>query len=423
MEELALAHVVLKDIITNDTHFQATIKKIIIDHQNINRSIISALVGCELRHHLVFDLLISIHFPNLEKDDLYFALLLGLANNLFAKRIERDEILKFILTFKKEFHSSLDDGSIINFFENIKDSSSLIPNNISPLSIEFKAYRYNTPIWLVKMWLKHYGHAKTLKILKANQKSQKIACFVNLNYTNVEEVIKNENFHRYESLDNVVIYDGKAPLRKNEFLRNFDVFTQKLAISDMLNQLNLPKVLDALIYAQDYSTLFVSFVSLYKKENLHIELAVPSLENRMELLRIIKLNKLDNVHLFASNPSTLIAHLHDVYPYVFAIPYSSNFDAIRSQPDFLLHFKKESLDALIANQINLLEELATFVSNDGYLIYFVPTLSKKEGSGIIRDFLSKHSEFSLEVEKEYFPYDKFDTCFYFAKLKRETRHD
>ncbi len=423
MEELALAHVVLKDIITNDTHFQAAIKKIIIDHQNINRSIISALVGCELRHHLVFDLLISIHFPNLEKDDLYFALLLGLANNLFAKRIERDEILKFILTFKKEFHSSLDDGSIINFFENIKDSSSLIPNNISPLSIEFKAYRFNTPIWLVKMWLKHYGQAKTLKILKANQKSQKIACFVNLNYTNVEEVIKNENFHRYEGMDNVVIYDGKAPLRKNEFLRNFDVFTQKLAISDMLNQLNLPKVLDALIYAQDYSTLFVSFVSLYKKENLHIELAVPSLENRMELLRIIKLNKLDNVHLFASNPSTLIAHLHDVYPYVFAIPYSSNFDAIRSQPDYLLHFKKESLDALILNQTNLLEELANFVMEDGYLVYFVPTLSKKESSGLIKEFLAKHEEFKLELEKEYFPYDKFDTCFYFAKLKREKRHD
>lgn len=423
MEELALAHVVLKDIITNDTHFQAAIKKIIINHQNINRSIISTLVGCELRHHLVFDLVLTIHFPNLEKDDLYFALLLGLANNLFAKRIERDEILKFTLNFKQEFHPELEDTFIINFFENSLDSASLIPNNISPLSIEFKAYRFNTPIWLVKMWLKHYGQAKTLKILKANQKSQKMACFVNLDYTSVEEVTKNENFHRFEGLNNVVIYDGKAPLRKNEFLRNFDVFTQKLAISDMLNQLNLPKVLDTLIYAQDYSTLFASFCTLYKKENLHVELAVPSLENRMELLRIIKLNKLDNVHLFASNPSTLIAHLHDVYPYVFAIPYSSNFDAIRSQPDYLLHFKKENLDALIANQINLLNELAPFVSVDGSLIYFVPTLSKKEGSGVIKDFLSKHNDFCLELEKEYFPYDKFDTCFYFAKLKREKQND
>ena len=423
MEELALAHVVLKDIITHDTHFQAAIKKIIIDHPRINRAIISTLVGCELRHHLVFELQLTLNFPSLEKDDLYFALLLGLANNLFAKRVDNAEILKFILNIKKDTHPSIDDEVISNFFLNLKDTSLLIPSNVQPLSIEFKAYRFNTPMWLVKMWQKHYGHAKTLKILKANQKSQKIACFVNLNYTNVEEVVKNENFHRFEGMNNVVIYDGKTPLRKNEFLRNFDVFTQKLAISDMLKELNLPKVLDTLIYAEDYSTLFGTFSVLYKKENLHIELAVPALENRMELLRIVKLNKLDNVHLFASNPSTLIAHLHDLYPFVFAIPYSSNFDAIRSQPDYLLHFKKENLDALIANQSYLLEELANFVMEDGYLIYFVPTLSKKESSVLIKEFLAKHEDFKLELEKEYFPYDKFDTCFYFAKLKREKRND
>lgn len=420
MNEFNVSIYALKDIIENGGHFQSTIKKYLTSRKEVERPILSALVGCELRHHLVFDMLITSKFPNLVKDDLYFALLIALANKLFAKRIDEGEVEAFLSILLNNLHPELDSKEVLSFLSSVNDTATLIPADVPITSLEFKSYRFNTPLWLIKMWQKHYGPAKATKILKANTKSQKISCFVNTKYSSMKEVLDTHLFAPFDDLKNVVIYLGKSPLKKNDFFRNFDVFMQKLAVSDMIYQLSLPSVLDILIYAEDYSTVFGSLTTLYNKENLKMELAVPSLENRVELLRLVKLNKLNNIHLFASSKSALIAHLHETYPYVIYAPRNSNFDIIRSQPDYLIHFKQEMLDSFIANQKEGLEELAKFVSPDGYLIYHISTLSKKEGRGLIATFLEEHKEFSLELEKEYFPYDKFDTCFYFAKLKKSS---
>ena len=74
--------------------------------------------------------------------------------------------------------------------------------------------------------------------------------------------------------------------------------------------------------------------------------------------------------------------------------------------------------AEIANQAKAIREASAQVEDGGYLLYFVDTISKKETIGIVNDFLKEHSEFTLTMDKLYFPYKKFGGSYYFAVLKK-----
>ena len=75
-------------------------------------------------------------------------------------------------------------------------------------------------------------------------------------------------------------------------------------------------------------------------------------------------------------------------------------------PDYFLRFDLEKLDELIANQRVALEEAAGQVEEGGYLMYLVDTISKKESSAIVNDFLNEHQEYVLIRDKQYFPYKR-----------------
>ena len=64
-------------------------------------------------------------------------------------------------------------------------------------------------------------------------------------------------------------------------------------------------------------------------------------------------------------------------------------------------------------------EASAQLEDGGYLLYFVDTISKKETSGVINEFLKEHPEFSLTRDKLYFPYKKYGGSYYFAVLKKD----
>ena len=53
----------------------------------------------------------------------------------------------------------------------------------------------------------------------------------------------------------------------------------------------------------------------------------------------------------------------------------------------------------------------------------IDTVSKKETTGVINNFLNEHKEFSLLKDKMYFPYKKYGGSYYFAILKKEGSND
>ena len=93
------------------------------------------------------------------------------------------------------------------------------------------------------------------------------------------------------------------------------------------------------------------------------------------------------------------------------------------RPDYFLTIKQEMLDQLIAGEEKALEEATNHVEDGGDLIYLIPTFCKNEGRSLIRRFLNKHPEFTLGDEKQLYPFDRYQTMLYFAKLRKEVKHD
>ena len=107
------------------------------------------------------------------------------------------------------------------------------------------------------------------------------------------------------------------------------------------------------------------------------------------------------------------------------MPKSSTLDLLRSTPDYFLRIKQEQLDQIIQDEYNCLDECSKFVEDDGELVYMIPTLSRKESNSLIANFLVNHPDFSLITEHQFFPFESYDSCMYYARLKKmgENKND
>ena len=105
------------------------------------------------------------------------------------------------------------------------------------------------------------------------------------------------------------------------------------------------------------------------------------------------------------------------------MPDSSRLNLLQLLPDYFLRFDINKLDELIANQKLALKEASAQVEDDGYLLYLVDTLSKKESIGVVNELLNENKQFSLVRDKLYFPYKKYGSSYYFAVLKKHKNND
>jgi 16S rRNA C967 or C1407 C5-methylase (RsmB/RsmF family) len=135
---------------------------------------------------------------------------------------------------------------------------------------------------------------------------------------------------------------------------------------------------------------------------------------------MIKTANYKNINFFGADPLAMDAAISRPQDLVICAPNSSNFDLIREYPDYLLHFKKEGMDALFEKEKTMLEGTSKFVAEHGTFIYMIYTISKKEGHQTISDFLVLHPEFKMVREAQLFPYEDLDTALYYAVMKKET---
>ena len=150
-----------------------------------------------------------------------------------------------------------------------------------------------------------------------------------------------------------------------------------------------------------------------------IESVRPKAEKLLECNRLISSLNLRNFKVFDYNDKvSLEANVSSKCDLVICLPSSTGFDSIATTPDFFLHFDKEAMDARLKEQAESLDSCAEYVEDGGTLLYGVLTISKKEGAQNVAEFLKKHPEFTLEQEKQCFPFEELGTAFYFAKLKK-----
>lgn len=419
MTPQVLARDILHKIINENTPFSLALKQAFKKNEvsKEDKANISAMVGCVLRHYLVLSSVISKQYPNLDSVGV-IALMIALSNALFIKKLDQEDCNKEVRQYLKD-----EDVKVQDFIEPYLADKKLVPENIEVGSFEFLSYRYNTPVDIIKMWSKQFGHIAVSKALKANSKPAPVVLRIDNKKIEDEEFFnKYPEFERIEGVNGMALYKGEGKFKNHEASEKALASPYALAFKEMLDEGDVDLLRGLAIYTEYPNDLLIDL--LFRKESISgVEFIAGNLATASNARNFLNKNQVRGVNVYEAQASAIITCLSKPVHTFVVMPDSSRFNLLQLLPDYFLRFDFNKLDELIANQKLALKEAAEQVEEDGYLLFLVDTLSKKESINIINEFLANNENFTLVRDKLYFPYKKYGGSYYFAALKKAKKND
>lgn len=419
MTPQVLARDILNRIINENTPFSLALKQAFKKNEvsKEDKANISAMVGCVLRHYLVLSNVISKQYPALDSVGV-IALMIAFSNALFIKKLDQEDCNKEAQQYLKD-----EDVKVQDFIEPYLAEKKLVPENIEVGSFEFLSYRYNTPVDIIKMWSKQFGHIAVSKALKANSKPAPVVLRIDNKKIEDEDFFnKYPEFERIEGVNGMALFKGEGKFKNHEVSEKALATPYALAFKEMLDEGDVDLLRGLAIYTEYPNDLLIDLLS--RKENISgVEFIAGNLATASNARNFLNKNQVRGVNVYEAQASAIITCLSKPVHTFVVMPDSSRFNLLQLLPDYFLRFDFNKLDELIANQKLALKEAAEQVEEDGYLLYLVDTLSKKESINIINEFLANNESFTLVRDKLYFPYKKYGGSYYFAALKKAKKND
>lgn len=419
MTPQVLARDILNRIINENTPFSLALKQAFKKNEvsKEDKANISAMVGCVLRHYLVLSNVINKQYPDLDSVGV-IALMIAFSNALFIKKLDQEDCNKEAQQYLKE-----EDVQAKDFIEPYLEEKKLVPENIEVGSFEFLSFRYNTPVDIIKMWNKQFGHIAVSKALKANSKPAPVVLRIDNKKIEDEEFFnKYLEFERIEGVNGMALYKGEGKFKNHEVNEKALATPYALAFKEMLDEGDIDMLRGLAIYTEFPNDLLIDLLS--RKEGISgVEFIAGNLATASNTRNFLNKNQVKGINVYEAQASSIITCLSKPVHTFVVMPESSRFNLLQLLPDYFLRFDFNKLDELIANQKLALKEAAAQVEEDGYLLYLVDTLSKKESINIINEFLANNENFTLVRDKLYFPYKKYGGSYYFAALKKAKKND
>lgn len=411
MNIFELSKSILLKLVIEDVPFAValknTFKKNNIDA--VEKSNVAALVGCELRHHYIFDNLIKRFFEGEEFEKTVY-LRFALANGLFLKRFSEKELIALA-------EQDLDKEQIYALYNFVKSTDEIIPNDLDKSSPEFLSLRYNTPAWVIRMWQKQYGKGVVFKTLKVNYRQSVPSIRVNEKKIDIDEFLAKHPDFSKAPVDNMIIYQGRGSPKKLTEFDNGGLYFMKMATKVILDSLDLDVLKGIAIYTEVPNNIYLDLLTRFNEE-AKADLVINNTSCYYETKRNLEKIGKHRMFIYEAEYTSLLTCLSKKVHTMICMPKSSTFDLLRSTPDYFLRIKQEGLDELIANEGACLAECSKYVEDGGELVYMVPTLSRKESNNIIAKFLVDNKDFELIEERQFFPFEVYDSCLYSARLKK-----
>jgi len=409
MVEIRLAAQILHLVIIDGKKYIEAVDEVFANERktfgSVNISVV--LAKNAIKHYFLYENILhefSVNLTNKQKCLLYIIL----TNNFYLHILSNNNCVSFIQKeIPEEEFKKL--SPILKRKESLEDLISFEKS-----SDFYYATKYNVPIWLIHMWRKHFGDELVTEFLEASIHYDSQSYMVNTLKTTTDEIIK-----KYPDLtspfEDMLIYNGTKRYQTTPEFKKDDYFDVKIGFKSLIDTV-YNQFYETLIYS-GYDDDFVKAAIVKSDRKQSLNVAVPNLENRAELLRFIRVNDIHNVNLFEAKDiyglKAGVSYKQDV---VIVFPKSTRFDIASKYPDFLLHFDRDSLDEIIKGEKESLELYSSYVNDGGTLIYLVNTLNKKESFNLVKEFLDNHPEFELIKEEQLIASHPFGTTMYYAVL-------
>ena len=419
MNNLFTSSKALKRIIDRKESFSSGVKSVCKPGNSANeeRKDVTTLVGCALRHYLILEN----RFAPLcgdNKDYLYYAIV-ACSNILFARKVSKEESFTFL---KENIEDKEVLDKVVDAINKFEAGEPLISKDLDPNCLEFLSFRYNTPLWIVRMWRKHYGYKDMRKILIANSKHFNNYARINTEIISEEEFEKNNGLFSKTQFDKFYLYNDKSKIKKSFQYSRQEIYVYPIVFDEMIKEADTDTFRGIGAYAATPNGL-ASALAANLTSYVEMDFLFGKQQAYFETKEEKTLFNLKNIHLYEGGPESGITCFSKKVHTFFVFPDSSKFFLLRNTPDYFIHFEQNSLDGLLKDQAIALEEGSKFVEDGGYLAYYVGTISEKESHGIVEKFLAAHPEFSLVNEKRIFPFSEYDSTGYYAVLRKAETND
>ena len=412
MTEFELAKVFLNKVVSEDVPFAVAIKSVFKKEgvtDGTVRSNVQALVGCELRHHYLLDNLMERFFPETSFESSIYTRFM-VANHLFLKRFpNKDLYLLAIKDFPKD--------KVDELVDYLNTTDEIIPTN-DKNSPQYLSLRFNTPSWIIKMWQKQYGMGLVFKILKTNYRHSIPSVRINTSVIDSESFFRKYSDFAPSGVQDIAFYNGKGGARQVKEFQDYTVFYMRTATKYVIDRLDIEPMIGVAIYSEMPNNIHLDMMTRFDNK-LHMEMLTNHYPHYLDVKKSLEHFNYPKVAVYEAGYSSLITCISEPVGTMFCLPKSSLLDMLRSAPDYFLRIKQEQLDGLIANELASLEECAKFVEVGGSLVYMVATICKKESSGLIGTFLFNNQNYELVEERQFFPFDSYDSCLYYAILRNK----
>lgn len=379
------------------------------------KSIISASAGCVLRHYYLFKELFERKYQD-QKEEKFLLFALGLGNHLFSKRIDEEELEKYIVKT-----SELPD--IADYYKSFNDTKKLIPEDIEYGSKKYNSLRYNLPMWIAGMWYKNAGELLFKRLLHSQVNYNQTILRVNTDNISVSDFLnKYSDFTLVDEKLGLVNYSEQKKLKKHQSIADGDALYMPASYSYMCDELDLDPVRGIAIYGAGTNSLLDE---LYARLGVGFkaDYLCGTQKHFFEVKDKIKKYGLTDIATYECDYKAIITCVSKPVHTFFLCPENSYFLGLVENPDYFLRCNQDDLDRFIQGEKESILEVARYVEDGGNLVYFVPTFCRNEGKNIVHQFLRDNKDFVLVNEKQLFPFDKYQTMLYFAVLKKEVNND
>lgn len=423
--DLALSKQILLDILDRGLPFRVASKNAFnkAETEPDTRRIISAIIGAELRHHILFTYLIEKEFKGLALKD-YALLLILLSHQLYIKKENSDALLKYALAINKKENGPLFDSDFTNFLEKYNDMRTLIGDDVEIGSNKYLSLKYNTPEWLVGMWQKHFGPRIATRILQANIHHPNPVVHVNtLMNVSEEDLLKEKDVFESTPVKNVLHYLSRGSLMSNIHMQEFDAFPTSMGLSLALEHVDIDMFKPIAIFQGTPGENLFLEVAMKSSFDMNMDVMLGLQQDYNSVKKSIRKFGLMKASVYLMETSKFITAISNEVHTFFLMPFCSNFAEIRTTPDFILHFKQDQIDMMIRYQEQAIKDALDVIEDGGELVYIIPTLNNKEGHLLINKVVNENDNLTLLEEKQLFPFDIYETSLYFARILKGNKNE
>jgi 16S rRNA (cytosine967-C5)-methyltransferase len=305
-----------------------------------------------------------------------------------------NEAVEFIKRIRGEKAANLVNGVLRNI---IRSMDGIHYPKVEDDPVQYLSVYYSHPYWMVKRWVSRFGKEEVEKLLAANNEIPELTLRINkLKCSSIEFLSlldkKSVSYQGSSFIDHFIKVKSLSGISQMDIFQKgfFSIQDESAALSVMLLSPQPGERVIDMCAAPGGKTTFIGELMGNKGEII----AIDKYESKLNLIKMsCERLGITNVRFIVADSSEL--QIEPAAKVLVDAP-CSGLGALRKKPDIKWKREAEDIPRLVKQQLSLLENASRLLNPGGVLIYGTCTTEPEENGLLIKSFLEKHPEFTVD---------------------------